>query len=328
MNGPSMTAVVQSSYGTSEVLEVREVPVPAVGEGDVLVRVRATSVNAADLHLVTGLPRIIRLMGYGMRAPKSRIRGADIAGVVESVGAGVTSFRPGDEVYAQVPAGGFAELVLVAHTLLAAKPATLTFEQAAAVPLAANTALQGLRDRGELAPGQTVLINGASGGVGTFAVQLAKAFGGEVTGVCSSRNVELVRSLGADHVVDYSRADFATGHERYDLVLDLVANRSLATLRRAVTPTGTLVLSGGDGGSWVGPIPMILAAYALSPFAKQRLRPLTETPSAANLRYLAGLLEAGTIAPAIERTFALGEAAAAVHHLTTAHARGKVVIVI
>ena len=328
MTGPSMTAVVQSAYGTSEVFEVSEVPVPAVGDGDVLVRVRATSVNAADLHLMSGLPRIIRLMGYGMRAPKSRVRGVDIAGVVEAIGTGVTSFRPGDEVFAQVHDGGFAELVLVPQALLAAKPANLTFEQAAAVPLAANTALQGLRDRGELAPGQTVLINGASGGVGTFAVQLAKAFGAEVTGVCSSRNVELVRSLGADHVIDYSRADFATGDVRYDVVLDLVANRSLAALRRAVAPTGTLVLSGGNGGDWLGPIPMILAAYALSPFSKQQLRPLTETPSAANLEYLAGLLEAGTIAPAIERTFALGEAAAALHHLDTEHARGKVVITV
>jgi NADPH:quinone reductase-like Zn-dependent oxidoreductase len=246
---------------------------------------------------------------------------------VEAVGPEVTQFRPGDEVYGR-SVGSFAEYTCAPEGSLAPKPAKLTFEQAAAVPLAANTALQGLRDRGQIQPGQKVSINGAGGGVGTFAVQIAKSFGADVTGVCSTGKVELVRSLGADRVIDYTREDFTRSGQRYDLLFDLVANRSLSDCRRALTPEGTLILSGGEGGRWVGPLGLLLAALVTSPFVRQRLLSLQQARSKENLIFLKELIEAGQVSPVVDRTYPLGEVARAVEYLESGQARGKVVIAV
>lgn len=325
-----MKAIVQDRYGPSDVLRFGEVDPPAAGEGEVLVRVHATSVNARDWHVMRGDPYLARL-AFGVSAPKVRVRGTDFAGRVEAVGAGVTRFRAGDEVYGEVDAA-FAEYVRVPVTgAVERKPANLTFEQAAAVPLAANTALIGLRDDARLRAGQRVLINGASGGVGTFAVQLAKAFGASVTGVCSTRNVDLVRSLGADRVIDYTREDFARDAARYDVVLDLVGNRSLAECRRVLTPTGTLVLGGGGvsgGGSMLGPIKLIARARLVSRFVRHRVLTLTAVPGRENLAVLRELIEAGSVMPVIDRTFPLSEGAEAIRYLEMDHARAKVVITV
>ncbi|MGH2774200.1 MAG: NAD(P)-dependent alcohol dehydrogenase [Actinomycetota bacterium] len=321
-----MKAIVHDIYGSPDDLELREIDKPMVKENEVLIRVHAASVNAADWHLLRGTPNIMRIMGNGLLKPKSTVRGRDVAGKVDAVGKDVTQFRPGDEVYAEVDTGTFAEYTCVPEDLLALKPANLTFEQAAAVPLAACTALQGLRDRGELRPGQKVFIYGASGGVGTFAVQIAKSFGAEVTGVCSTSKVDLVRSIGADQVIDYTQEDFTKSGRRYDLVLDLVSNRSLSDCRRLLTPKGTLVLAGGEGGRWLGPIGLILNALAHSPFASQTLRPLSATKSKADLLALKELIEAGKVTPVIDRTFPLSEAPEAIRYLEEGRVRGKVVI--
>jgi NADPH:quinone reductase-like Zn-dependent oxidoreductase len=326
-----MKAIVQNRYGTVE-FGVVDPPVAAAGE--VLVEVRAASVNAYDWHVMRGDPYLARLAMpavFGLRGPARRIRGRDFAGRVAAVGSGVTRFRPGDEVFGDTghANGAFAEYVCVPASQVAGKPANLTFEQAAAVPLAGNTALMGLRDVAEVHTGHHVLVNGASGGVGTFAVQLAKAFGAEVTAVCGTRNVEMVRGLGADHVVDYTRQDF-TDH-RYDVVFDLVANRSLADLRRALTPVGTLVLSGGGvsrGGSLVGPMGVTIRSQLVARFVRQRLLRLTEEPSAENLATLRDLIESGAVTPVVERTYPLPEAAAAIRHVEIDHARAKVVITV
>lgn len=322
-----MKAVVQDRYGSADSLELREVDRPVPGAGEVLVRVHAASVNAYDWHYLHGDPRIARL-SLGMRSPKVRIRGRDFAGRVAAVGPGVEGLHPGDEVYGEAD-GTFAEFVCAKDSETDLKPAGLSFEQAAAMPLAANTALIGLRDVAGLRAGQSVLVNGASGGVGSFAVQLAKACGAEVTGVCGARNVELVGSLGADHVVDYTREDFARPGRRYDVVLDLVGNRSLADLRRATAPSGTVVLSGGgvfEGGSLLGPVRLIVRGRLLSPFVRQRVLPLTAKASKANLAVLRELVDAGKIAPAVERMYPLSEAAEAIRHLEVEHARAKIVI--
>ncbi|MFC8427920.1 NAD(P)-dependent alcohol dehydrogenase [Streptomyces sp. NPDC057253] len=324
-----MKAVVQDRYGSVDTLELREVEQPVPGAGEVLVRVHAASVNAYDWHYLHGDPKIARLF-FGARSPKVRIRGRDFAGRVEAVGAEVKGLHPGDEVYGEAD-GTFAEFVCAKDTETALKPAGLTFEQAAAMPLAANTALIGLRDVAGLRSGQSVLVNGASGGVGTFAVQLAKAYGAEVTGVCGARNVELVGSLGADDVVDYSREDFARAGRRYDVVLDLVGNRSLADLRRATTPSGTVVLSGGgvfEGGSLLGPVWLTARARLLSPFVRQRVLSLPAKASKENLAVLRELTDAGKIAPAVERTYPLSEAAEAIRHLEVEHARAKIVVTV
>ncbi|MFF5228899.1 NAD(P)-dependent alcohol dehydrogenase [Dactylosporangium sp. NPDC000521] len=325
-----MKAIVQDRYGASEVLRVDEIEPPAAGDGEVLVRVHAASVNARDWHVMRGDPYLARL-AFGLAAPKVRVRGTDFAGRVEAVGAGVTRFRPGDEVYGEVDAA-FAEYVRVPEGgAVDLKPANLTFEQAAAVPLAANTALMGLRDAAGVRPGQRVLVNGASGGVGTFAVQLAKAFGAHVTGVCSTRNVDLVRSLGADRVIDYTRADFARESGRFDVVFDLVGNRSLADCRRVLTPAGTLVLSGGgvsDGGSLFGPMGLLTKGRLVSRFVRHRVCALTAVPGRENLATLRELIESGAVTPVIDRTFALGEAAEAVRYLEMDHARAKVVLTV
>ncbi|TDB79851.1 NAD(P)-dependent alcohol dehydrogenase [Micromonospora sp. KC721] len=327
-----MRAIVQDRYGAADTLEFKEVDRPAATGDRMLVRVRAAAVNAYDWHVMRGDPRLARL-SVGFMRPRARIRGRDFAGRVEAVGPAVTRFRPGDEVYGDLGPvdGALAEYVSVAEDLVAPKPAGLTPEQAAALPLAGVTALMGVRDLGQAGPGRRILINGASGGVGTFAVQLAKAFGAEVTGVCSTRNVELVRSLGADHVVDYTREDFTGDGRRYDVLIDLVGNRSLADYRRALTPTGTLILSGGgvyQGGSLLGPMRLILRGKLLSRFVRQRLLVLTAAPSREALAVLGQLAEAGTLTPVIDRTYPLPAAADALRYLEGGHAPAKVVITV
>ena len=322
-----MKAIVQYKYGSPDVLEIKNIDKPVAKDNEVLIRVRAASVNAADWHILRGIPFIMR-MTLGLLKPKSIVRGGDVAGQVEAVGKDAKQFRPGDEVYAEVGTGSFAEYTCVSEDSVELKPTNLTPEHAASVPLAANTALQGLRDRGQLQPGQKVLINGASGGVGTFAVQIAKSFGADVTGVCSTRKVEMVRSIGADEVIDYTQEDFTKTGQRYDLIFDLAANRRLSDYRRALSPKGTLVLSGGQGGRWLGPIGLIIKAVGLSPFVRQRLRPLVAKPSKENLVVLKELIESGKVTPIIDRTYSLSEAPEAIRYLEEGHAQGKVVITV
>jgi NADPH:quinone reductase-like Zn-dependent oxidoreductase len=327
-----MTAIVQDRYGAPDVLRVARLPRPAAGPGQALVRVHAASVNARDWHVMRGDPYIARLAApqyFGRKAPKQPIRGTDFAGVVEAVGPGMTGYEVGDEVFGEAEAA-FAEYVPAPVTLIAHKPANLSFEEAAALPTAATTALMGIREVADVRPGQRVLINGASGGVGPYAVQLAKADGAHVTAVCSARNADLARQSGADEVLDYAREDFCRGTP-YDVVFDLVGNRSLRDLRRALTPAGTLVLSGGGvwtGGSLVGPMGLIIQATLVGRFVKQRIVQLTAEPSAQRLRTLAALAEVGTLRPMIDRTFPLREAAQAIHYLAIEHARAKVVLTV
>jgi NADPH:quinone reductase-like Zn-dependent oxidoreductase len=322
-----MRAIVQDRYGSPDVLRLGEVDKPVPADNEVLVRVHAAAVNARDWHILRGDPYLARA-ALGLRRPKVRIRGTDFAGRVEAAGRGVNRFRPDDEVFGEVD-GAFAEYVCVPDDVVEPKPANLTFEQAAAIPLAGNTALMGLRDVARVEPGQQVLINGASGGVGTFAVQIAKAFGAHVTGVCSTRNVDLVRSIGADQVIDYTREDFTQGARRYDVVFDLVGNRSLTDCRRVLTPTGTLILSGGGvsaGGSLLGPIRLIIKGRLMSRFVRHRLLVLEATPSRENLATLRELAESGKVTPVIDRTHPLSEAPEAIAYLEGEHARAKVVI--
>lgn len=321
-----MQAIVQDSYGTADVLELRDIERPEVGDDEVLVRVHAAGVDPGVWHLMTGLPYLIRIAGYGFRAPKTRVRGNDLAGRVEAIGKDVTQFQVGDEVYGTSD-GTFAEYVSAQASKVALKPANLSFEQAAAVPTSALTALQGLRDHGEAKPGQRVLIIGASGGIGTFAVQLAKVFGAEVTGVCSTAKVDMVRSLGADHVIDYLRDDFAQLAQRYDVILDMAGNRSLSILRRALGPEGTLVIIGGEeGGRWLGGTDRQIRALLLSPLVRQRLRTFVAKQGTGDLLVLKDLIESGKVTPVIDRTYALREAADAIRYLDEGHARGKLVI--
>jgi NADPH:quinone reductase-like Zn-dependent oxidoreductase len=319
-----MEAIVQDHYGSPEVLAARQIDRPAVGDGEVLVRVRAASVNFGDGAILRGRPFLLRL-ATGLRRPRNPVPGVDLAGEVEAVGPDVTALRPGDEVFGR-GRGSLAEFAVSAPARLARKPATVSFEQAAAVPLAATTALQGLRDHGWLQAGQQVLIIGASGGVGSFAVQIAKAFGAQVTGVCSTRNVELVRSLGADEVVDYTRSDLVSIGERYDLILQVAGTASPLALRRLLTPTGALVLSSGRGR--LAGIDRIVAARLASPFVRQRLVVFVERESAEDLGILRELLEAGRITPVIDRTYPLAEAPEAFRYLEAGHTRGKVVITV
>lgn len=323
-----MKAVVQDRYGSADVLEFKDVDTPVPAGHEVLVRVHAASVNAYDWHFMRGDPMLGRGV-MGLRRPKAPVRGRDFAGRVEAVGAGVTGLEPGDEVFGEAD-GAFAEYVCARDTEVGPKPANLTFEQAAAIPLAGNTALIGIRDVARVQRGWTVLVNGASGGVGTFAVQIAKAYGAEVTAVCSTRNADLVHSLGADRIIDYTREDFTRGDRRYDVVLDLVGNHSLAEFRRVLTPTGALVLSGGgvyEGGSLVGPMALFLQRRLVAPFARhQRLLEIAARQSRENLAALRELAESGKIAPVVERTYPLSEAAEAIRYLEVEHARAKVVI--
>ncbi len=322
-----MKAIVQRAYGNTDVLKLEEIDRPVIGDGEVLVRVVAAGLNHADWVYTSGTPLIARL-AFGINAPKAIVRGKDVAGVVEAIGANVTTFRPGDEVYGELESGTFAEYVTAPASLLARKPANLTFEQAATVPLSGMTALLGLRDAGSVKPGQRVLINGASGGVGTFAVQIAKALGAEVTAVNSSRNAGLTRSLGADHVIDYSRDDFTLGTTRYDVIFDLIGNHSLTDLRGALTPEGTLVLSSGTGGRVLGPMGRILTAVMISPFVSQKLSLFTQNGSSTTLDELRDLIEAGLLTSTIDRTYPLAEVPAALRYFVEEHARGKIAITI
>lgn len=326
--GTTMQAIVQDVYGSAEALKLRDIEKPQIGDDDVLVRIRAAGVHIGDWHVMTGEPYLMRIMGFGFRAPKARVRGMDVAGTVEAVGKNVTRFRAGDDVFGTCD-GSFAEYACAREDTLAPKPANLTFEQAATVATSACTALQALRDSGGIQPGQKVLIVGASGGIGMFAVQLAKAFGAEVSGVCSTRKVDAVRSIGADHVIDYTREDFTQSGRQYDLVLDMGGNRPLSQLRRAVTPRGTLVLVGGEGGSrWVGTLDRSLGALAVSPFVSQNLRMVVAKANAGDLRSLGDLIAAGTITTVIDRTYPLSEVPEAIRYLATGHARGKIAIAI
>lgn len=327
MSANRMRAIINETYGSPDVLELRDIEKPVIGEDRVLVRVRAASVNPLDWHFMRGQPYVARLT-MGLRRPKDIIRGVDVSGQVEAVGRNVTQFQPGDEVFG-TGSGAFAEYVSARETNIAPMPAGLTFEQAAAIPVAGATALQGLRDKGRLQPGQRVLINGASGGVGTFAVQIAKAFGAEVTGVCSTRNVEMVRSIGADQVIDYSLEDFSLSGRRYDLIFDLVGNRSLRDLRRILAPKGTLLLvGGGGGGKLLGPLPLLLRGLVMSRFLGQRMLSILAQINKEDLLVLKELVEAGKVTSVIDRTYALSEVPDAIRYLEAGHARGKVVITV
>jgi NADPH:quinone reductase-like Zn-dependent oxidoreductase len=323
-----MKAIVQYVYGSADVLELRDIDKPVVADDDVLVRVHAAGVDQGVWHIMAGLPYPIRLAGFGLRAPKTPVRGYDVAGRVEAVGASVTGFQPGDEVFGTCR-GSFAEHACARADRLAPKPANLTFEQAAAVPISGYTALQAVRDQGKVRPRQGVLIIGAGGGVGTFAVQVAKVFGAQVTGVCSTTKVDLVRSIGADHVIDYTREDFADGHHRYDVILDIAGNRSLSHLRRALAPRGTLVIVGGEGGGrWLGGLDRQLRAQILSLFVRQKLGTWISKERPEDLKALRELLEAGKVTPVVDRTFPLHEVPEAIRYLRDGRARGKLVITV
>jgi NADPH:quinone reductase-like Zn-dependent oxidoreductase len=323
----TMRAVVQDRYGPPSVLESSEVGIPSPGRGDVLVQVGAASVHPGDYFVMTGEPYVVRLV-FGLRRPRHGIRGRDLAGVVAAVGTDVTAFRPGDEVFGWSTAGTLAEYACVPADHLVSVPANVSVADAAAVPTSALTALQALRKIANVRPGQAVLVTGASGGVGSFAVQIAKAIGAEVTGVCSTRNVDLVRSLGADHVVDYTVSDFTRTGKRYDVILDNVEAQPLAAVRRALTPTGTLIPNSGRGGRCLGPIGRIVKARVLSGFTRQQLKPFTSVEKRQDLLTLADLLATGQVTPVIDRTYPLDEAADALHYVGAGHTRGKVVITI
>ena len=322
----TMRAVVGRSYGSPDLLAVETVDRPAVGDGDVLVRVRAAGLDQGVWHTVTGLPYGIRAAGFGLRAPKNPVPGLDVAGTVAAVGRDVTRFRIGDAVFG-TGTGSYAEYATAPESSLVAKPSNVTFEEAAATPSSATAALQALRDVGRVRAGQRVLVIGAGGGVGTFAVQLATASGATVTGVCSTSKVDLVRSLGAHDVIDYTHEDIADPPYRYDLVIDTGGDRSVAQLRAALTPTGTLVIVGGEGGGQVLGLSRQLQAIALSPFVRQRLRVVFSSPRRTDLELLAAMLADGRVVPVVDRTFTLDEVPEAIRHLRAGRARGKVVIV-
>ena len=319
-----MKAIVQSRYGSPDDLELREIDRPVVGADDVLVRVRAASITAADCHIVRGSPFFMR-MATGLRRPKELVSGTDVAGEVEAVGTNVTELQPGDAVFGWCH-GALAEYACARADHFVRKPASLTFEQASTIPEAGCTALQGLRDQGRVQAGQKVLIIGASGGVGTFAVQLAKAFGAEVTGVCSAGNVELVRSIGADHVIDYTREDVTRGQQRYDVILQLAGTQSPSVLRRVLTPMGTLVMSSGQG-RFSG-IDRIVKAFVASPFVRQRHAVWVAIPNHENLVTLKELIDAGKVTPIIDRSYPLRETPAAVGYVEAGHTRGRVAIAV
>ncbi|TQS26819.1 NAD(P)-dependent alcohol dehydrogenase [Microbispora sp. KK1-11] len=327
-----MKAYVLRSYGPPDTLELTDVGTPVPGPGEVLVRVRATSVQPYDWHHMRGEPYAARLMGgtVGPRKPRIGILGADVAGQVEAVGAGVTGFRPGDEVFALLTQGGFAEYVCVPESALARKPENLSFEQAAAVPMAGVTALIAL-DQGRVQAGHEVLVNGASGGVGTFAVQLAKAFGAEVTGVCSGRNADLVRSIGADDVVDYTKEDFTRSGRRHDLLLDIAGTRALPACARVLKPRGTHVVVGGPAGRWLQPVGHMIATLAVSPFASQRVvvaQVAYGENARGDLMRLTDLIEDGKVTPVVHRSHPFHEIPAAIAYVEQGHASGKVVITV
>jgi NADPH:quinone reductase-like Zn-dependent oxidoreductase len=323
-----MKAIVRDTYGSLDVLELSDIDKPEIGDEEVLVRVHAAGVGRDVWHVMTGLPYPIRLAGYGLRAPKNPVIGSDVAGVVEAVGKNVTRFQSGDEVFG-IGKGSFAEYARALEDKLAPRPANLSFEQAAVVAISGLTALQGLRDHGKVRPGQEVLVIGASGGVGTYAVQLAKAFGAHVTGVCSTPKVDLVRSIGADHVIDYTREDFAEGEQCYDLILDIGGNSTLSRLRRALAFRGTLVITGGEGGGrWLGGTDRQLRALILSRFVDQKLGTFISKENHEDLLVIKGLIESGKVTPVIDRTYPLAEASEAIRYLEEGYAQGKVVITV
>lgn len=320
-----MKAIVYHQYGSPDVLRLEDIPQPELAEDRVLVRVHAASPNPYDWHFMRGKPWIMRI-GSGFLKPKQIRLGADLAGVVEAVGRQVTMFKPGDAVFGQ-GVGAFAEYVVVKPTSVARKPANLTFEQAATIPIPGYTALQALRDHGKVTAGHTVLINGASGGVGTFAVQIAKAFGAEVTGVCSGRNAELVRSIGADHVIDYTKEDFVSGERRYDLILDNVGSRSLSDCRRMLTPSGKYVLIGADRDRG-GPLFRFVKVSILSMLGSRNITGMMARPRQEDLYVMKDLIEAGKVTPVIDRAFPLREVPEAMRYLEEGHVRGKIVITV
>lgn len=324
-----MRAIVQDRFGPPDTLRLVDAEKPEIGSGDVLLKVHAAAVNPYDWHMVRGDPRIARLMGgVGVTRPKARVAGVDFAGRVEDVGADVRGLRPGDEVFG-FARGAFAEYAIADAALVVPKPTGLSFEQAAATPMAAVTALHAIRDRGRVRAGQRVLVNGAAGGVGTFAVQLAAGLGAEVTGVCSARKADLVRSIGATHVVDYAAEDFADGRVRYDLILDNVGNRSIRDLRRAVTRSGMVIVNGGGPpGHIIGAVGSILRAVTVNVFVRQRITMIPTTWSRDDLLAVAELVDAGTIRPVVDRTYPLVDTAAAVQYVEAGHAGGKVVITV
>ena len=326
---PEMKAVIRADYGSPDVLQIKAIKKPVPGESEVLVKVRAASVNPLDWHFIEGTPYFIRAIGVGLRRPKDPRLGVDLSGIVEAVGTKVTQFKPGDEVFGGRD-GAFAGYVCVkADRAIARKPANITFEQAAAVPIAGVTALQGLRDKGHVQRGQKVLINGASGGVGTFAVQIAKSLGAEVTGVCSTRNLDLVRSLGADHVIDYTKEDFTQGPQRYDVILDNVGTQPLSGLRRALKPKGICVMIGGGGpndGGLIGPMARPIEALLLSPFVGQKMEMMLAHLNQKDLELLGDWMQSGKVKPVIDRTYPMDQVAEAIRYLEKGHARGKVVI--
>jgi NADPH:quinone reductase-like Zn-dependent oxidoreductase len=324
-----MKAAVYSRYGPPDVVQIRDVAKPVPGDSEVLIKVRAAAVNPLDRSCIRGTPRLIRITG-GLRKPKDARLGFDVAGQVEAVGRNVARFKPGDEVFGMCR-GAFAEYVCtsepaVGMSALAMKPENMTFEQAAAVPVAAFTALQGLRDKGQIQPGRKVLINGAAGGVGTFAVQIARSFGADVTGVCSTRNVDMVRSLGADRVIDYTREDFTNSGQRYDLLFDCAGNHSLFACRRVLKPKGTLIVAGGPNGRWLSPVDRLFKAFVLSWFVSQTLVPFIARAGKEDLNVMRELIEAGKVTPVIDKCYRLSEVPDAIRYLEEGHARGKVVI--
>jgi NADPH:quinone reductase-like Zn-dependent oxidoreductase len=323
--GTTMQAIHQDAYGApDDVLQLRETDRPTAGDDDVIVAVHAAGVHIGDWLVGSGLPHVIRL-GYGLTRPKRAIPGMELAGTVERVGRNVTRFHVGDEVFGW-GTGAFAQYASIHQDSLIHKPGNATFTEAAAVPISGFTALQAVRDVAEVKAGDTVAVIGASGGVGTFAVQIAKAYGAEVTGVCSTRNLELVRSIGADHVIDYTTTDITDSGERYDVIIDTAGNRSISTLRRALSPTGTLVFVGGTGGKWLMGFGRTLRAVAMSPFVSQNLRQFLSSTNREDLATLRNLIESGEVSPVIDRTYSLSEAPAALTHVGGRHTRGKTVI--
>jgi NADPH:quinone reductase-like Zn-dependent oxidoreductase len=321
-----MRAIVQDTYGSAEVLRLDRIARPQIADDEVLVQVRAAGLDRGTWHMMAGQPYLLRLLGFGFRGPKNRVPGLDVAGTVAEVGSAVTRFSTGDEVFG-ISRGSFAEYAAVREDKLSRKPANLTFVQAAVVPISAGTALQGLTDAGRVEAGQRVLVIGASGGVGSYAVQLAKAFGAEVTGVASTAKLDFVTSLGADHVIDYTSQDFADGSHTYDLILDIAGNASLSRLRKALTPTGTLVIVGGEeGGKFTGGFGRSLRAPLLSPFVPQRLTMLASKERATDQERLTPFIEAGQVTPSIDGIYPLEAAADAMRHLATGQVRGKAAI--
>jgi NADPH:quinone reductase-like Zn-dependent oxidoreductase len=326
-----MKAIVYHQYGSPDVLRLEEIEKPTAGDNEVVIKVRAAALNPYDWHFMRGLPYLVRIIA-GLRKPKVTRLGFDVAGEVEAVGRNVTQFKPGDAVFggcAGALAGSFAEYACASESALARKPDNVTFGQAAAVPMGALTALQGLRDKGHIQPGHTVVVNGAAGGVGSFGVQIAKAFGAEVTGVCSTRNMEMVRSIGAGRVIDYTQEDFTDGGQRYDLILDTVGNRSLSACRRALNPKGILVMAGGQADRWmIGPLARAFWAGLLSRFGSQKLVGLLTRSSKEDLGIVQELIASGKVTPVVDRTYKLSEVPEAIRYLEEGHARGKVVIAV